>query len=256
VRSQSGDATVGGISPISLVGIAIRYGFYAIGALVLGMIGIGLLTVWSMGAKTIDTPPSFRIASADVARKPVSDQVVTSSKLGRIEVRQYGRLHDRGEDLTVVLAMPPKGVGMGSRFVQDLKQINLLRWTRAVLTRTHYDIDMRFGEYRATEMRVDTDGLWKQCLSFRSRFDEAAVFLTGWYCDGSGSKPSANALACMLDRLVIDRELASKDADAFLRERMARPPRCQAAPVAQTTDTGHRRMSPPSRWSRPRALHR
>ena len=57
-------------------------------------------------------------------------------------------------------------------------------------------------------MRVDTDGRWKQCLAFRSRFDTAAVYLTGWYCDGSGSKPSPNALACVLDKLVIERELA------------------------------------------------
>ena len=105
--------------------------------------------------------------------------------------------------------MPPKGIGMGTQFVQDLTDVNLLRLKRAIImTQTHYDLDTRFGEYRATEMRVDTDGRWKQCLAYRSRLETASVYLTGWYCDGSGSKPSASSLACILDKLVIERELA------------------------------------------------
>jgi len=105
-------------------------------------------------------------------------------------------------------------------------------------------------------MRVDTDGRWKQCLAFRSRFETPAVYLTGWYCDGSGSKPSANSLACVLDKLVIERELTSKDADAFMRGRMAKSAHCQADTVTQTTDTGHRGVSPPSRWQQPSATYR
>ena len=146
---------------------------------------------------------------------------------------------------------------MGTQFVQDLSEVNLLRFRRPVMmTQIHYDLDTRFGEFRATEMRIDTDGRWKQCLAFRSRFETAAVYLTGWYCDGSGSRPSANSLACTLDKLVIDQELASKDADQFLRERMTKPALCQATPVTQTTDIGHRGVSPPSRWSQPSAMRR
>ena len=89
-------------------------------------------------------------------------------------------------------------------------------------------------------MRVDTDGRWKQCLAYRSRFDTAAVYLTGWYCDGSGSKPSANALACILDKLVIERELASKEADAFLRGRMTKP----ALLPGRAGDADHRHRPP------------
>ena len=121
-------------------------------------------------------------------------------------------------------------------------------------TPTHYDLENRFGEFRATEMRVDTDGRWKNCLAFRSRLDTAAVYFTGWYCDGSGAKPAAGALACMLDRLVLDADLASKEGD--MRARMARPPNCSAEPVTQTTDVRQRRMSPPSRWSQPSAQQR
>ena len=189
--------------------------------------------------------------------RPATGHVVTSSRLGRAEVVQYGQLNNRGSDLAVVLIMPPKGIGMGTQFVQDLIDINLLQFKRSItMLETNYDLDTRFGEFRATEMRVDADGRWKQCLAFRSRLETTAVYLTGWYCDGSGSKPSPNALACLLDKLVIERELAVKDADTFMRGRMAKAAHCQAAPVSQTTDTGHRGVSPPSRWSQPSATYR
>ena len=210
-----------------------------------------------MGPKPVDAPPAFRIASGEFAGKTATGHVVTSSRLGRAEVVQYGQLNNRGSDLAVVLVMPPKGVGMGTQFVQDLTDLNLLHLKRSItMSGTHHDLDTRFGEYRATEMRVDADGRWKQCLAFRSRLETTAVYLTGWYCDGSGSKPSPNSLACLLDKLVIDRELAVKDADTFMRGRMTKAARCQAAPVSQTTDTGHRGVSPPSRWSQPSATYR
>lgn len=256
MRGQYETVTAGEISPASLAGIVIRYGFYAVGTIVLGLIGIGVLSLWRMSPKPVDAPPSFRIASGEVASKPMSGHVIAGSKLGRIEVLQYGQLYNRNADLAVVLVMPPKGIGMGTQFAQDLREVNPLRVKRAVMTQTHYDIETRFGEYRATEMRIDTDGRWKQCLAFRSRFETAALYFTGWYCDGSGSKPSASSLACILDRTIIERALASSDADAFMHERMAKAPYCQATPVTQTTDVGHRTVSPPWRWSQPSAQRR
>jgi hypothetical protein len=253
MRSQYDTVTAGALSPIKLTGAVIRYSFYAIGTVVLGLIGIGILAVWRIPPKAVDTPPAFHVAAGDVASKPVSGHVVTGSRLGRVEVLQYGQLNNRSSDLAVVLAMPPKGVGMGTRFAQDLHGANYLRLKRAVMTQVHYDLNTRFGEFRATEMRVDTDGRWKQCLSYQSRFDTAAVYLAGWYCDGSGSRPSAGTLACILDKLALDRPLASPEADRYLRERMAKPAFCQGTPVTQTSDTGHRGVSPPSRWSQPSA---
>ncbi len=257
VRGNIDTVTAGDMpSAISVAGTVIRYGFYAIGALVLGLIGLGILSLWKIPAKAINEPPAFRIASSNLARLPVSGHVVSSSRIGRAEVRQYGRLHNRDIDLAVMMVMPPKGVGMGTEFMQDLRDVNLLRLTRAVLMPNRYDLDTRFGEYRATEMRVDTDGRWKQCLAFRSRLDTGSVYLTGWYCDATGSKPSADALACMLDKFVIEKDLASKEADAFMRAKMAKPPLCQADQVTQTTDMGDRssrRMKSPQSWSQPNA---
>ena len=106
-------------------------------------------------------------------------------------------------------------------------------------------------------MRVDTDGRWKQCLAFRSRLETPAIYVTGWYCDATGSKPGADTLACMLDRLTVDGQLAIKEADDFMRAHMAKPAFCTAEPVNQTSDGGaRRRPSSPSRWSQPSSTYR
>jgi hypothetical protein len=254
LHGQYETVTAGQMPSLSIAGVVIRYAFYTVGMLVLGMIGIGILSLWQVVPKKIDAPLAFHIAAGEFAGKPATGSVVTSSHLGRVEMLQYGELNNRNSDLAVVMVLPP-GTG-GIRLAQDLTDLNLLqlKWRR-VMSQTHYDLDTRFGEFRATEMRVDTDGRWKQCLSYRSRFGISAVVITGWYCDGSGSRPSANALACSLDKLVLDRELASKAADEFLRERMAKPGRCRAEPVSQTIDMGSRGVSSPGRWSQPSASY-
>jgi hypothetical protein len=242
----------------------VRVACYGVQLAVLGFVGMGAMSIYGgysflsgFVPKPVDAPPAFRISASEFANKPATGHVVTSSRLGRAEVVQYGQLNNRGSDLAIVLLMPPKGIGMGTQFVQDLTDINLLRLKRSItMTETHYDLDTRFGEFRATEMRVDADGRWKQCLAFRSRLETPTVYLTGWYCDGSGSKPSPNSLACILDKLTLDRELAVKDADTFMRGRMTKAAYCQAAPVSQTIDVGHRGLSPPSRWWQPSATYR
>jgi hypothetical protein len=243
-------------SKISVVGLVIRYGFYAVGTLVIGGIGLMALSAWNWLPAAVNDAPAFRISAPSLAQLSLSGHVVTGGRLGRVEVRQYGRLNSREQDLAVVMVMPPKGIGMGTEFVQDLRDINLLRGARAVLMPTHYDLETRFGEFRATDMRVDTDGRWKNCLAFRSRLDTASIYFTGWYCDGSGSKPGAQALACMLDRLVLDADVASKEANGFLRARLTRAAYCSAEAVTQTSDTGQRRATSPSRWSQPTAAQR
>jgi hypothetical protein len=257
------DTVAAGVIPsLSLVGTLIRVACYGVQLAVLGVIGFGFLSIsgysfWSTSPKPVDAPPAFRVSAGEFAGKTATGHVVTSSRLGRAEVVQYGQLNNRGSDLAVVMVMPPKGIGLGTQFAQDLIDINLLRLKRSIsMSGTHHDLDTRFGEFRATEMRVDADGRWKQCLAFRSRLETTAVYLTGWYCDGSGSKPSPGSLACLLDKLQIDRELAVKDADTFMRGRMAKTAYCQATPVTQTTDTGHRGVASPSRWSQPSATYR
>jgi hypothetical protein len=253
-----------GVAPsLEAAGAFVRLACYGVQLAVLGFVGIGAMSIYGgysflsgFVPKPIDVPPAFRISAGEFAGKAATGHVVTSTRLGRAEVVQYGQLNNRNSDLAVVLVMPPKGIGMGTQFVQDLTDLNLLRIKYSIsMSTTNHDLDTRFGEFRATEMRVDTDGRWKQCLAFRSRLETPTVYLTGWYCDGSGNKPSPNALACLLDKLVVERELAVKEADTFMRGRMAKAAYCQASPVTQTTDTGHRGMSPPSRWSQPSATY-
>jgi hypothetical protein len=238
----------------SQVGLLIRYSFYAVGALVFGMIALAFVYGWFNRVHEIDAPPAFRLAASQLARLPVTGHIVTGGKLGRVEVQQYGKLYHRDTDLTAVLIMPPKGTAISREVGKVLRDIQSLRSMRVVFTQNHYDLETRFGDVRAADMRVYTDGRWKLCLSFISRFDSPSVYLTGWYCDASGAKPSAHALACALDRLVLDKPLASKDADAFVRTGMARPANCSAVPVSQTVDTRARTSkNSPAKWSMPAA---
>ena len=250
-RNTDGTTAVPYSSAVSLAGIFIRYSFYLLGAIVLGVVGFGLLWGWNHRITVVADAPAFRITDGSVGRLPVTTDVLTGGKQGRIEVVQYGTLHNRGTDLAVVMVFPPKGVVGSTRLAMDLRETNLLRNVRAFNLPTHYDLETRYGAIHAVEMRVETDGRWKQCLSYSSRFDTNAVALTGWSCDATGSKPGADALACALDKLVIDKPLATAEADAYMRERMKRPANCSASIVSQTIDTRSRAISPPSRWSQP-----
>ncbi|MBI4274507.1 MAG: hypothetical protein HY659_07385 [Rhizobiales bacterium] len=227
-------------------GIVIRYTFYAVGALVLGLIGLSILTISGYRVKQLDETPAFRLAAPELSRLPVKSNVFTSSGIGRMEVRQYGRIHDRDLDMTVVLTMPPKGAAIAPNFAREIRGIKPLQRANATFTSNYHDLETRFGPIRAAEMRVESDGQWKQCIVFVSRFATDAIQLAGWYCNASGARPNAHAVACILDRLTLESRLASAEADAFLRPQAARPAHCGATPVTQTTDT-RARVPPPKR---------
>lgn len=245
------------VSAATNAGILIRYSFYLIAALVLGLIGVGTMTVWNSRVTRLDETPRFRLAAPQLARLPMTHQVVTGGRFGRVEIRSYGQLTDRDTDLTIAMMMPPRSVQITSDGMPQFPNIRPLRGAQTVSGSTFYDMETRFGPMRGTEMRAYTDGRWKLCLSFMSRFPTEAVYLNGWYCDASGARPSANQVACMVDQLVLDGQLASSEADSYMRSRLSRPAQCSATPVSQTVDTRTRTQpAPPARWSTPTAWHR
>jgi hypothetical protein len=58
----------------------IRYSFYLVGALVLGMIGIALLSVYAGRVKKVEERPSFHLDVEHLARLPVRSQVLTGAR--------------------------------------------------------------------------------------------------------------------------------------------------------------------------------
>jgi hypothetical protein len=238
-------------SAVSLAGTFVRYSFYFFGAIVMAIVGVVAISVWSNRVTLIADQPAFRIADGSVAGLPVTTDIIAGGRLGRIEVVQYGTLHNRRPDLTVVMSFPVKGTVGSTQLTTDLREARLLRDVRAVPLPTHYDLETRYGSLHAVEMQIETDGRWKQCLAFSTRFNSSAVSLMGWTCDGTGSKPGADALACTLDKLLIDRKLATAEADAYMRERMMRPANCSATIVSQTTDIRSRSMPAQPRWAQP-----
>lgn len=233
--ARSGRAPI--VAAVSTVGVVIRYAFYLVGALVLGLIGLVILRVSSYQVTKVDEAPSFRLGVSALERLPAQGLVATGRGIGRVEMRQYGRIHGRDQDLTVALVVPPKNGFGETDIVREVRDIPSLRAVSARFGQVHWDLDTRFGDVRAVDFLVQADGLRKQCLAFLSRFDTTAVYLKGWYCEADGSRPVADHVACLLDRLVLEKPLAAKEADDFLRARMGRGMRCSATPVTQTSDT-------------------
>jgi hypothetical protein len=219
---------------VTHAGIAVRYTFYAVGALVFAVIAIGMLMIWQNRIVISSDKAAFHIASPQLAQLPVTSKTITGGRYGRIELVQYGQWHDRNLDMAIALTMPPANNSVWREAAMD--GIRPPRG-RFLQTATYHDLETRFGAIRAREARFEADGQWKQCLTYISRFNTDAVHLIGWWCDASGAKPSPDRLACTLDRLVLDGSLYAGDADKFLRERMARSSTCSSAPVAQTMDT-------------------
>jgi len=250
------DTTAGQLtSAVSMAGIAVRYAFYFFGMIVFGIIALALIWQWHNRTRIIDDKPAFRIADGSIARLPVSTDIVSRASKARIDILRYGTLQNRTTDLALAITFPSRGSGMTSPGMGVLSN-GLLTDLNFRTLAGHFDLETRYGPYHAVEMRIEADGRWKQCLAFSSRFDTNVVFVAGWTCDATGTKPGADALACALDKLVIDKELPTKEADAYLRERMTRPAFCSSRQVSQTFDTGSRPISPPSRWSQPSARTR
>lgn len=243
-------------SAVSGAGALIRYSFYLVGALVLGGIGLGMLSFYNGRTRTIDDRVSYHLAASHLARLPVRSQIVTGGHFGRLELLQYGALHNRDLSFSIGMGLPPQGALITADTTPQISNM-MPRNMRWAMSANHHDLETRFGPARATEMRVESDGQWKQCLAFASRFDTTAVYLMGWFCDASGAKPNAATLACTLDKLTLDKDIASAEATAFIRARMGRAASCSALPVSQTTDTRSRsRVSPPQNWSVPNAQRR
>jgi len=153
VRGNMNTVTASQHSMAGVAAAVIRYGFYFVGAVVLSMIGVGLATMWSNRTRPVDDTPAFHVAAAGLAQLPVSGHVVISERFGRVEVRQYGTLRNRQEDLAAVMVMPPKGIDLGTQLGQDLDEANLLlRNVRVVTSANHYDIETRFGSFERGEL--------------------------------------------------------------------------------------------------------
>jgi hypothetical protein len=244
---------------ISQSGTFIRYAFYAAGTVAFALVAIAILRINSFvtfnSVKLVADAPSFRLVDGELLRLSMKSKVISGGSTGRIEIRHYGQSYDRGTNFSIALVIRPRPSDqvVGPTFADVRSALAMASYGG---TTDRYDLETRFGSVRASETRINADGRIKPCLTFYSRFQTEAVRIEGGYCEADGSKPDAQRLACILDGMVLDTKLANPEADAFLRERMARRPHCSSTPVSQTLDTRYKPMSPPSRWSMPSARYR
>ena len=252
--------------PAWYVAAVIRHGLYLVVLLVLGAVAISVLMVPKLmapnvmaqngGPKIVEDRPSLRLNIEPLARLPIRSQLLAGDRFGRAEMHEYGSIYNRDVNFSLIMGIPPDGAALTSHAMPHFSDVQLMRNARTVSSSVHYDLETRLGLMRATEVRVDNDGQWKQCLTFVSRFDSIALYMMGAYCDASGTKPSADRLACMFSRVELDGPVPSREAEAYLRERLDHSWSCSAHPVSQTVDTRQHRISPSSRWSTPSAQQR
>lgn len=229
------------MSPVShYAGRAVRNSFYVAGTVVFALLAIGILRVSSFfsSPSVVSNKPSFQIASSDFARLQPSS---TSARFnaGWQEILQYGRVHDRDTDFTLVVSMPSNPDMAAFRdYSSEMSSLRpLLRTTYMDTSNNYYDLETRFGPVRAASFQTNSDGQIKLCVSYLSRFDTSAVYFKGWLCEANGARPNFHALACALDRVTLKGMLPTAAAQSFFEDRMKRPGRCSAEPVSQTTDT-------------------
>src|SRR5712672_2197190 len=89
--------------------VIIRYSFYLIGALVLGMIGVGIMSAFNSRTVTVDERQSFHLAAPHLARLPIRSQIITGGRFGRMELLQYGAVHNRDINFSIGMGFPPAG---------------------------------------------------------------------------------------------------------------------------------------------------
>lgn len=222
-----------------------RFSFYAAG--IFGFVSLGLLASWIWTrlpgyVPGVKSEPVFQVRASVLAHRPQTLKAETNA-YGWMQSLQYGQLYDRDVDLTMVMIVPHERYQTLTRdYAAEIAGLRPLYRKRYLISSNNfYDLETRFGAVRASEFSINADGRAKLCISYLSRFQSDAFYLKGWYCEANGARPSFSALACIIDQLALGKPLKSKEATAFITERMKRPPRCYADPVSQTTDTGSRR---------------
>ena len=229
-------------------GKAVRYSFYAVGTIVLALIGTTIIRVSNFFDQPtrVSTKASFEITSPDITRLS-STRNSAKFNAGWQETVQYGQVYDRNTDFTLVVNMPSNpDTPVVRDYSSEMSSLRpLLRTAYMGGVSNYYDLQTRFGPVRAANFQINSDGQTKLCVSYLSRFDTTAVYIKGWYCEASGARPNFHTLACMIDRITLKGVLPTAAAQSFFEERMKRSARCSAEPVSQTTDT--RPPRPPRR---------
>ena len=230
-------------------GKTVRYSFYFAGIVVFALMSIVIIRVSSFfdQPSRVSAKASFQIGAPELTRlSPTASSARFNA--GWQEILQYGQVYDRNTDFTLVVNMPSNpDTPVVRDYSYEMTSLRpLLRTAYMGSSGTYYDLETRFGPVRAASFQINADGQTKLCVSYLSRFDTAAVYLKGWYCEASGARPNFHTLACMLDRITLKGVLPTAAAQTFFEERMKRSARCSAEPVSQTTDTRPaRRVIPP-----------
>lgn len=225
----------------------VRFFFYGAGIFAFVVMGLLAHWIWSRlpySYSAAKSKPVFEFTANALSGRPQTRKA-ENNIYGWVESLQYGQLYDRDVDMTVLMVVPSEShqnlTRDYGREIAALRPIAGRSYRIGGSSGAFYDLETRFGELRASEFTINADGRTKLCISYLSRFESAAFYLKGWYCEANGARPNFRDVACVIDKLTLNGKLPSGEATAFISERMKRPQRCTAEPVTQTTDNSPRR---------------
>lgn len=167
--------------------------------------------------------PAFAVSSPDITEKSESYEIFRHPEGGRKDIFHWGPPGERpvaeleiyrpGDEF--VLSGPPTA-DLAARLAQQAVPESQTELEAAGV------IGSKFGNLTLLRLpgRVDTA---RSCLGFIRRFDDPALQISGWSCQGTTISARRAAIGCMLDRLTL---LASgnepKLAEFFARAELKR----------------------------------
>jgi hypothetical protein len=184
-------------------------------------------SAWSLAARAY---PAYAVSQFDLPGKTEAYEILRHPDGGRKDVfrwaaqgekpiaeleiyRPGGELSQSGPPIADIAArMDPEGV-------RELQAAGV--------------IDSKFGTVTLLGL-TDPNGGARPCLGFMTRFEEPAVRISGWSCQGDTLPARRAAIGCILDRLILlaagnDPKLAELFAHAELKRGSCVP--ASAAPV-------------------------
>lgn len=204
-----------------------RFLFLALGALVFLLV---LLVAWwiSRHVPTIGTgKPAIAWGVEALAAVGASPLVATHPSRGREEGWLFGGPGTGQAFAAMVLAERSDSGHPFSLNSPIFWQFEPLRALRPVIGGPHYDMTTRWGRFTGRDLVYrENDGRMRICIAFRNAFETAEFALGGFYCAPGQQTADAGPLACMIDRLQLQKAERTSPALTYLSARAANAPLC------------------------------
>lgn len=207
-----------------------RFMFLALGALVFLVI---LLVAWWIfrHIPTIGTGrPAISWSIDALASVSASPLITTHPTRGREEGWLFGGPGTGQAFAAMVLAERSDDGRPFSLNSPVFWQFEPLRAVRPMIGGPHYDMTTRWGRFTGRDLIYrENDGQYRTCIVFRNAFETAEFAVGGFYCAAGRQTADAGPVACMIDRLELQKTERASPALSYLAARAGATALCTNA---------------------------